>query len=387
MTAPARYSKKKLVVSPREALVAGGPAEELERTLHSHLAAGRNAILLDLRAVPHLDSAGIRALVRAHTSAERQGGTLTIVNANEQVRSLFQVSHLDRVFNIGDAPDAKIMTPAMWSTVRLIAGGALLVAALLWLGTQSPLPQATAQLFPYIQQSPLPQATAPSIPGIDLSAPLASRVLGVVPLIDLAKLVAAALIGVLVAGVQRRLQRDKPHTQSLEHAKVLLCAAGALMMLIINDNIARAFGIAGAASIIRFRTPIEDAKEITILFLMMGLGMMCGLGSFAVAGVSTAFVCVFLVALEGFGADKPRTMMIEITAKSREFPAAEIETVFALNRIQFERREVSQGEKTVGRYHTTLDPRLSLQNISDQLLGDGTTSIKSIVWEPPKKTE
>jgi len=46
---------------------------------------------------------------------------------------------------------------------------------------------------------------------------------------------------------------------------------------------------------------------------------------------------------------------------------------------------VSQGEKTVGRYHATLDPKLSLQAVSDQLLGDGSLGIKSVVWEPPKK--
>jgi len=48
------------------------------------------------------------------------------------------------------------------------------------------------------------------------------------------------------------------------------------------------------------RTPIEDPKEITILFLLMGLGMLCGIGAFSVAGLATAFVAVFLVALDYF---------------------------------------------------------------------------------------
>jgi hypothetical protein len=104
-----------------------------------------------------------------------------------------------------------------------------------------------------------------------------------------------------------------------------------------------------------------------------------------VAGIGAAFVCVFLVVLCRFGADGRRTMMVEITARTRDFPAAEIETVFALNRIRFEHREVSQGEKTVGRYYTMLDPKISLQNLSDQLISDGATNIKSVVWEPVKK--
>ena len=366
MTAPARYLKRKLVISPREALVAGGPAEELERTVHSHLGAGRRTIVIDLRGVPHLDSAGIRALVRGHTTAERLGGRLLIVNPNEQIRSLFAVSHLDRVFNLGEA---SVMTPARRADVRLFVWGGLLVAALLWLGSAFPAHEGAAGVFP------------PTVENV----PVVQEVLSAVPLVDLAKLLAAALVGTLISSIQRRSQKERPQSGSLEHARILLCTAGALMMLIIGNSIARAFGIAGAASIIRFRTPIEDPKEITVLFLLMGLGMLCGIGSFAVAGVATAFVCVFLVVLDRFGAAKPRTMMVEITVRSSEFPAAEIETVFALNRIQFERRGVSQGEKAVGRYHATLDPKLSLQAVSDQLLGDGTLNIKSIVWEPPKK--
>jgi anti-anti-sigma factor len=371
MTARARYFRRHLVVAPREALVAGGPAEDLERTIQAHLASGRRHITIDLAAVPHLDSAGVRALVRGHTSAERLGGRLTIVGANEQIRSLFQVTHLDRVFTIGESGAARFLSPATWALLRLWTGGVVLVGLLLWGGSQWP--------------SPMPRAKLP--PEFGAQAPAAVQVIGAVPLLDLGKLLAAASIGLLVTGIQRRLQQDKPLSRAHEHAQVLLCAAGSLMMLIIGDNLARAFGIAGAASIIRFRTPIEDPKQTTTLFILMGLGMMTGLGAFAVAGVSTTFLCLLLVVLDHYGGPKPRAMMVEITAKNREFPAAEVETVFALNRIRFERREVTHGEKTVARYHATLDPRLSIQDISEQLVGDGTAGIKSIVWEPPKKSD
>lgn len=371
MAAPARYARKKLIISPREALVAGGPAEDLERTIQDHLAGGRRNIVIDLRAVPHLDSAGVRALVRGHTSAERLDGHLLIVGSNEKIRSLFHVTQLDQVFHLGETPRWSPFGPDAWATLRLVGGGALLVAALIWGGVRWPVPGATDQ----------------GVESLTRNEPAVNQVLHWLPLVDLAKLVAAAAIGILVTGVQRRLQRDKAQSRSLEHAMVLLCVAGSLMMLIIGGSIARAFGIAGAASIVRFRTPIEDPREITILFLLMGLGMLTGIGSFGVAGMATAFLCLFLLVLDWFGVQKPRTMMVEITARNREFPTAEVETVFMLNRIVFERREVSHGEKTVARYHTTLDPKLSLADVSEQLIGDGTTGIKSVVWEPPKKAE
>src|SRR6185436_13017511 len=102
------------------------------------------------------------------------------------------------------------------------------------------------------------------------------------PFFELAKLVVAAVVGMLVTLVQRRYRSDRAPNPTLEQAQVLLCVSGALMMIIIGSSLARAFGIAGAASIIRFRTPVEDARDITVLFLLMGLGMAAGLGALAV---------------------------------------------------------------------------------------------------------
>src|SRR4030095_4126565 len=91
-----------------------------------------------------------------------------------------------------------------------------------------------------------------------------------------AKMIAAALIGALVTAIHTPVSRDRP--KSLEQAQTLLCVSGAMMMIIIGNSLARAFGIAGAAGIVRFRTPVDDPKDVTILFLLMGLGMAAGLG-------------------------------------------------------------------------------------------------------------
>ena len=76
-------------------------------------------------------------------------------------------------------------------------------------------------------------------------------------LAEAGRLLVAACIGVLVVAVQRWTRRGRPLTRSMEQAHVLLCLAGALMMLIVGDSVARAFGIAGAAAIVRFRTPLR----------------------------------------------------------------------------------------------------------------------------------
>jgi hypothetical protein len=172
----------------------------------------------------------------------------------------------------------------------------------------------------------------------------------------------------------------------MEQAQVLLCVSGAVVMIIIGNSIARAFGIAGAASIIRFRTPVEDPKDITILFLLMGLGMAAGLGAFAVAGLATAFLCTLLLALDWMPSDqRPREMVVELVAEGRDFPVVHVESVFARNGIIYEPRDVSQGREAAVKYHVSLDRRLSLEDLSAQL-SSGAATLRSVVWKNPKKS-
>ena len=149
----------------------------------------------------------------------------------------------------------------------------------------------------------------------------------------------------LVTVVHRQYRHERSANPALDQAQVLLCISGALMMIIIGNSVARAFGIAGAASIIRFRTPVEDARDITILFILMGLGMAAGLGALAVAGLGTLFLCAMIPILNVFSSERPRQMMVEIVAEEREFPMAHVHHVFAVNGILFEPREVSQGDE------------------------------------------
>jgi hypothetical protein len=203
------------------------------------------------------------------------------------------------------------------------------------------------------------------------------------PLYEFSKLVVAALIGMLVTAVHRGYRSEREVNPTLDQAQVLLCISGALMMIIIGSNLARAFGIAGAASIIRFRTPIDDARDITVLFILMGLGMAAGLGGFALAGMGTLFLCAMLPILNLFSSQKPRMMLVEIVAKGREFPFDHVQQVFTLNHVHFEPREVSQGDEATVEYLTTLPLTASLEEISSQLRD--SKDVETVSWSPPKR--
>ena len=356
----------RLVLSPMEPLVAGGAAETFERHVQQLFRSGYRHLIVDLAGVPMIDSAGIRAFVRGHTSAQRVGGTLRLAAAPAAVSRVLELANLAGVFEIYPSVEAARMAAWPWRAIRIAVAGVVLCTTLVWAGIKWPLELAGVS---YVPGGPFPdQGSLPPVAGH--------------PFLELLKLVAAALIGLLVTAIHQPVARDRGRT--MEQAQTLLCVSGAMMMIIIGNNLARAFGIAGAASIIRFRTPVDDPKDVTILFLLMGLGMSSGLGQFAVAGLGTAFLCIALLFLDRMSTQRTRVMSVEILAESRQFPTTHVENVFARNQIVFEPREISQSGHVTVKYHTWLDPRTSLEDLSGQLMVEGG-GVKSVAWEHPKR--
>ena len=360
----------RVVLSPREPLVAGGAAEAFERHLQQISRSGYRQLVIDLSGVQAIDSAGIRALVRGHTSALRLGGRVRLAAPSPAVRRVLELLNLLSVFEIYESTDAARIASLPWPAIRVAAVGAVLCGGLVLAGLKWP---------------------------VELSAPGGAEALAtgktgtpVIPLgpfqpfIQLIKLVVATLIGLLVTTIHKPATRER--SSSMEQAQTLLCVSGTMMMIIIGDSLARAFGIAGAASIIRFRTPVEDPKDVTILFLLMGLGMSVGLGAFAVAGLATGFLCIALILLSRMSRQRARIMSVELLASGRQFPTTHVEGVFARNQILFEPREISTADDVTVRYHTWLDQQTSLDDLSVQLMAEGA-GVKAVTWEQPKQRE
>jgi anti-anti-sigma factor len=359
------YLRRQTLLAPSEALIAGGGAEDLEERLQRFFHQGRRDLLIDLRHASRVDSRGIRALVRGYTTAQRLGGTFALVAPTPSVRTMLEMVHLDGVFPIYSSVEEARRRQIVWSRVVAIAGASVVCGGLIWMGVRG-------------------SAVVPAVQDIAAAAnnsALHAEQLWGPPL----KLVAAALLGLLITAFHIPTVQERPLGRSMQHAQILLCVSGALLMMIIGGSLARAFGVVGAASIIRFRTPVEDPKDTTILFLLMALGMACGLGAFAVAGFGGAFLCAFLAVLDRPGAPRPRAMSVEIVSAKPRFPTADVERVFARNDIVFDPRELTHGEKATVTYHALVDADLSLDDLSAQLVAEAHGDITSVSWELSKK--
>ena len=75
-------------------------APQLKSKLKDLVAEGQNQLVVDLTEVSFIDSSGLSTLVSGLRASRESGGTLKLVGLNEQTRTAFRLTQLDRVFEI-----------------------------------------------------------------------------------------------------------------------------------------------------------------------------------------------------------------------------------------------------------------------------------------------
>ena len=114
---------------------------------------------------------------------------------------------------------------------------------------------------------------------------------GVVDPISIAtRLFVALVLGVVVAWVYARSRGSAILGQSFPTTLVLLAVLIAMVTQVIGDNIARAFSLVGALSIVRFRTVVRDTKDTAFVIFAVVVGMAVGGQNVWVAAIGIAVV-------------------------------------------------------------------------------------------------
>ena len=107
----------------------------------------------------------------------------------------------------------------------------------------------------------------------------------------------AMLCGLAIAWLYRHTYRGPGYSISFVNSIVFLTMITAVVILAIGSNLARAFGLVGAMSIIRFRTAVKETQDIVYIFFALAVGMAAGggyhkialLGALSVGGIIYLF--------------------------------------------------------------------------------------------------
>lgn len=103
---------------------------------------------------------------------------------------------------------------------------------------------------------------------------------------------AALAFGFAVAGIYRWAKRGEPVQATFITTLILLATLIAMVTQVIGDNVARAFSLVGALSVVRFRTVVKDTQDTAFVIFAVVVGMAAGANHFTVALVGLGIIAV-----------------------------------------------------------------------------------------------
>lgn len=167
------------------------------------------------------------------------------------------------------------------------------------------------------------------------------------------------VLTLVVAAVYKRTHRGTAYTQDYIHTLVILGTVVTVVVLGIGDNLAAAFGVFAAFSIIRFRRALPEARDVGFVFLAMAIGLACGARNYDLAIISTLLVSAMILLLSSldlFAPERPTHQLRVRVTNDIDYDAAFAEPFAALaDRVQLLSVEsVQAGMMTELRYAVRL---------------------------------
>lgn len=125
----------------------------------------------------------------------------------------------------------------------------------------------------------------------------------------------SVVLGLLISVLYMKTHKSKTPSQSFSLTLVVLPAIITVIILLVGNSVARAFSLAGAFSIIRFRSAPGDPKDITYVLFSMAVGLSCGMGYLLYGVAVTLILCALMAVLEAvkFGRVKTAEKLLKIT--------------------------------------------------------------------------
>lgn len=197
-----------------------------------------------------------------------------------------------------------------------------------------------------------------------------------------ANLLIAVVCGLLLSVIYRLTYRGPSYSVTFVNALVLLSIIASIVIMVIGNNIARAFGLVGAMSIIRFRTAIRDTMDLVFIFLSLAIGMACGVGLSIVALSGTVIAGLVVIALTftHFGAPRRRHFLLQIV-HSGEDDLAQSLMRYCRSLKLVSMKNVGLDDLTESNYHITLKDMKKSEEMVRQLRQMGSVQQVNVYFD------
>jgi uncharacterized membrane protein YhiD involved in acid resistance len=163
--------------------------------------------------------------------------------------------------------------------------------------------------------------------------------------------------------------------------QIILAIVGAVVMIVVGTSLARAFGIVGAAGLVRYRAKIADPKDAGVMLSTLAIGLAAGVGIWMLAIFATVFIMVVLWVIESF--EKARAAFdLKVEAKDPAALRPHIEELLSKSRLEFSLRTVSNDEVI---YEVQMPIDKKPDRLSNAILKIDPENATGVEWKKKEK--
>jgi uncharacterized membrane protein YhiD involved in acid resistance len=141
-------------------------------------------------------------------------------------------------------------------------------------------------------------------------------------------LLGALLVGVIIGSVYKTVHKGISYSQSYVYSIVIVTMVVALAMMVIGNDITRAFALLGTFTIIRYRTAVKDPRDTAFIFVSLVLGLAVGSSNYGIAISGTVVMSLAALLLDrfNFGAATKLEQVLYMTVDAKKFDQSAAES-------------------------------------------------------------
>lgn len=193
----------------------------------------------------------------------------------------------------------------------------------------------------------------------------------------------AALLSAILAFRPRR--RGTPERQfTVVQTQIILAIVGAVVMLVVGASLARAFGIVGAAGLVRYRAKVEDPKDAGVMLSTLAIGLASGVGLFMLAGFATFIILTVLWIVESLEREEQKVFDLKVTTKDGGALRPRLEGILRQFETRYELRTSGNGEIS---YEVKLPYGTATDRVSNAIMSASDDDGTAVQWEEKKKAK
>jgi uncharacterized membrane protein YhiD involved in acid resistance len=191
----------------------------------------------------------------------------------------------------------------------------------------------------------------------------------------------AAVLGAALA-LRPKRRGTPPRTPAVVQTQIVLAVVGAVVMLVVGASLARAFGIVGAANLVRYRSKIDDPKDAAVMLCALSVGLASGVGLYALTIFSTVFMVAALWVIESFEPHSHKRFLLKIKSeKDTDAMRARFEQILGTYHLPFELRSASDDEVC---YDLQVPIEVQTDDVSNRILQLDPDGHLAVEWEEKK---